>query len=226
MHVDQATCVWLDLLYPGGAIPDLVPAAAPATSAELPDPSLFAAGPGAPHLLERLPPESVRGPLLDALDGVLRLHSALHFPHLRARLVSRAPPTWNFLALAAAAWALGAQAWLVGALRNERVETPWPYDPDALLTLSEHLSIVAERSGGGDDVDYVYALLFQAIFRLNDGLPRCQPAVYPILSKAVSTARAIGLGVDPTERMSLFEAEARRRCWWDVVYFDVCVGFA
>lgn len=42
----------------------------------------------------------------------------------------------------------------------------------------------------------------------------------------VNTARVMGLNLDPDEFpgiYSLFEAEARRRVWWDVFYYDLYV---
>jgi hypothetical protein len=40
----------------------------------------------------------------------------------------------------------------------------------------------------------------------------------------VNIARQMGLGTDPDEfpeRYSLFDAETRRRLWWDVYYYDL-----
>ena len=42
----------------------------------------------------------------------------------------------------------------------------------------------------------------------------------------VNVARMMGLGMDPDEfpgTYNLFEAETRRRVWWDVYYYDLCV---
>lgn len=42
----------------------------------------------------------------------------------------------------------------------------------------------------------------------------------------VNVARMMGLAMDPDEfadRYSLFEAETRRRIWWDVYYYDLYV---
>lgn len=43
----------------------------------------------------------------------------------------------------------------------------------------------------------------------------------------VNTARVMGLNLDPDEfpgTYSLFEAESRRRVWWDVFYYDLYVS--
>jgi hypothetical protein len=40
----------------------------------------------------------------------------------------------------------------------------------------------------------------------------------------VNIARQMGLGMDPDEfpgRYSTFEAETRRRIWWDIYYYDL-----
>lgn len=44
------------------------------------------------------------------------------------------------------------------------------------------------------------------------------------VGKMVNTARTMGLNLDPDEfpgTYPLFEAEARRRVWWDVFYYDL-----
>lgn len=43
----------------------------------------------------------------------------------------------------------------------------------------------------------------------------------------INVARMMGLAIDPDEfpgTYSLFEAETRRRIWWDVFYYDLCVS--
>ena len=45
----------------------------------------------------------------------------------------------------------------------------------------------------------------------------------------VNVAQMMGLSTDPDEfpgKYTLFEAELRRRVWWDVYYYDVYVLFA
>lgn len=40
----------------------------------------------------------------------------------------------------------------------------------------------------------------------------------------INVARMMGLAIDPDEfpgTYSLFEAETRRRIWWDVFYYDL-----
>lgn len=44
------------------------------------------------------------------------------------------------------------------------------------------------------------------------------------VGKMVNIARTMGLDVDPEEfpgTFNLFEAELRRRLWWDISYYDV-----
>ena len=46
------------------------------------------------------------------------------------------------------------------------------------------------------------------------------------VGKMVNTARVMGLNLDPDDfpgTYPLFEAETRRRVWWDVFYYDVYV---
>ena len=46
------------------------------------------------------------------------------------------------------------------------------------------------------------------------------------VGKMVNVARMMGLAMDPDEfpgTYNLFEAETRRRVWWDVYYYDLCV---
>ncbi|EJD37952.1 hypothetical protein AURDEDRAFT_187875 [Auricularia subglabra TFB-10046 SS5] len=236
VSIDDASALWIDTLQLAAG--DLAPAdddaAAGRAGPDLPDPALFAsAGARLPApLLDALPPHEMRPYLLDALDDVLRLHSAIHAARLRARMLSlfeHAAP-WSFVAVACAAWAVGAQAWL-SSRRTERLDSPWAYDPDRLIDLSEHALIVYDRTRRDTafDTDYVQALLLQILFRLNDGAPRVHSTVYPALHKSVAAARSIGLGVDPGEtpgRFSLFEAETRRRVWWDVLYHDLFVSEA
>ena len=44
------------------------------------------------------------------------------------------------------------------------------------------------------------------------------------VGKMVNIARTMGLDMDPDEfpgKFSLFEAESRRRLWWDIFYYDL-----
>jgi Fungal specific transcription factor domain len=48
------------------------------------------------------------------------------------------------------------------------------------------------------------------------------------VGKMVNVARMIGLGIDPDDvpgTYTLFDAEARRRIWWDIFYYDLSVSF-
>ena len=44
------------------------------------------------------------------------------------------------------------------------------------------------------------------------------------VGKMVNIARTMGLDMDPDEfpgKFNLFEAESRRRLWWDIFYYDL-----
>ena len=44
------------------------------------------------------------------------------------------------------------------------------------------------------------------------------------VGKMVNIARTMGLDTDPDEfpgKFNLFEAESRRRLWWDIFYYDL-----
>jgi hypothetical protein len=97
----------------------------------------------------------------------------------------------------------------------------------ALFALSQQ-ALDAHEHGHAYDTDYVLACILQTLFLLYDGKPRIAHVVYPLVGKMAAVAGMMGLGSDPDEapgRYSVFEAEMRRRVWWDVYYYDVCVLF-
>jgi len=113
--------------------------------------------------------------------------------------------------------------------------------PAALFVLSEQALSIFERSYNYD-LDYMVATILQVIYLLHDGRPRLPHTILPLVSmlnfptsmttythqvgKMVNTARMMGLNMDPDDfpgTYPLFEAETRRRVWWDVFYYDLYV---
>ncbi|KDQ07533.1 hypothetical protein BOTBODRAFT_119902, partial [Botryobasidium botryosum FD-172 SS1] len=76
------------------------------------------------------------------------------------------------------------------------------------------------------DLDFVFATLLQCLYLLHDGKPRIAHTLYPTLGKLVNVARIMGLHMDPDEhnKHSLFDAEMRRRAWWEVYYCDLFIS--
>ncbi|KAF9788065.1 fungal-specific transcription factor domain-containing protein [Thelephora terrestris] len=98
--------------------------------------------------------------------------------------------------------------------------------PAALFALSEQALNVFERSNNYD-LDYMVAMILQVIYLLHDGRPRLSHTILPLVGKMVNIARIMGLNLDPDEfpgTYPLFEAETRRRVWWDVFYYDLFVS--
>ena len=61
---------------------------------------------------------------------------------------------------------------------------------------------------------------------MHDGKPRVSHLVYPLVGKMVNISYMMGLSTDPSEypgKYSVFDAEMRRRIWWDVYFYDVYV---
>ena len=74
------------------------------------------------------------------------------------------------------------------------------------------------------DLDSVITYLLQIVYLLHDSRPRVAHMIYPLLGKVINVAHMMGLSTDPDEfpgKYSLFEAEQRRRIWWDIYYYDV-----
>ncbi|KAH9925108.1 uncharacterized protein B0H18DRAFT_877465 [Fomitopsis serialis] len=156
-------------------------------------------------------------------------------------------PTLNFFASACAGLALGA---LVAAKGNPEAPGMSPSshsgsrpgtssgrdepseaercNPAALFALSEQTLGLAERTAAYD-VDSVGAMILQLLYLLHccPGGTSVQQGVFPLVGKMINVARMMGLANDPDEfpgTYSLFDAEARRRVWWDVFYYDLFVS--
>ena len=138
---------------------------------------------------------------------------------------SSAPtPTLSFFSAACAALALGA---LISRDSNATSgadgETGPRNTPAGLFALSDQAFGLFERTNSYD-LDSVVALILQIAYLLHDGHMNVAQTVFPLLGKAVNVARLMGLSVDPDEfpgTYSLFEAETRRRIWWEVYFYDM-----
>ncbi|KIM92184.1 hypothetical protein PILCRDRAFT_114018 [Piloderma croceum F 1598] len=98
--------------------------------------------------------------------------------------------------------------------------------PTMLFALSEQALDIFEKSNVYD-LDYLVALIMQALYMLHGGKPVVDHRLYPLVGKMVNVARMMGLAMDPDEfpgKYSLFEAETRRRIWWDVFCYDLYVS--
>ncbi len=135
-------------------------------------------------------------------------------------------PTLSFFAAASAAFALGAlMAKDEGDLAPPSIadgEVVARNSPAELFALSDQALSVFEKTSSYD-VDSVVAMLLQVLYLLHDGQMRVAQAVFPLMGKLVNVSRMMGLAIDPDEfpgTYSLFDAEMRRRVWWDVLYYD------
>ena len=102
---------------------------------------------------------------------------------------------------------------------------PLRYSPDSLFMLSKQALAVAEFNHNYD-LDFITAVILNGLFLLHDGKSRVAHTIYPTVGKLVNICKMMGLHLDPDEfpgKYSLFDAEARRRAWWDVYYYDSCV---
>ncbi|KAF9514308.1 hypothetical protein BS47DRAFT_1453701 [Hydnum rufescens UP504] len=105
-----------------------------------------------------------------------------------------------------------------------------PYSADALFLLSTQALAVAEFNQNYD-LDHISAVLLNGLFLLHDGKQRVAHTIYPTIGKLVNIAKMMGLHIDPDEfpgKYTLYDAECRRRSWWDVYYYDLfmsdCMG--
>jgi hypothetical protein len=159
----------------------------------------------------------------------------------------RPAPTLSFFASVSVAYALGvlvckenetaseidAQKANAG-LKNPRLEdnrsassqkaAAWnKYSASGLFSLSRQ-AMAAFEMAHTYDLDSVVAYLLQILYLLHDSRPRVAHMIYPLLGKVINIALMMGLSTDPDEfpgKYNLFEAEQRRRVWWDVYYYDV-----
>ncbi|KAI0046789.1 hypothetical protein FA95DRAFT_1606603 [Auriscalpium vulgare] len=170
---------------------------------------------------------------------------------------ARPTPTLSFFACVAAAYALGIQACKENEAATNEVEAPkgghssktarlddgarlgshkqsaWHKTSASGLYALSLQALAAFEMTHSYDLDYLIACILQLLFLLHDGRPHIAHTAYPLVGKMVNAAQLMGLATDPDEfpgRYTLFEAEARRRVWWDVYYYDVfvadCVGHA
>ncbi|KAI0772943.1 hypothetical protein BD413DRAFT_473675 [Trametes elegans] len=146
-------------------------------------------------------------------------------------------PTLSFFATACAAFALGA---LVARDDESEPSTPaasgapqLPSSPvdsvgtaATLFALSEQALQLFEKTAAYD-LDSVIAMILQVLCMLHEGQMSVAQDVFPLVGKMVNVARMMGLAIDPDEfpgTYNLFEAEMRRRLWWDVFYYDLFVA--
>ena len=186
-----------------------------------------------PTLLKQLPSDpATRDMLLRQLEKTMIMHPSINFPHFRSRinaLFDDPPPldrpTLSFFAAAAAGFALGALAWQEEN-RRSMDEARLAVSADNLWALSKQTLSVFEASSP-PDLDSLVAMIMQTLFLLHDGKPRIDHTLFPLIGKMVNIARGMGLAVDPDEygnkKYSVFDAEMRRRVWWDVYYYDLYV---
>ncbi|KAI0267354.1 fungal-specific transcription factor domain-containing protein [Gloeopeniophorella convolvens] len=184
------------------------------------------------------------------------LARSLFFPSAHAPTpVAASPrptPTLSFFASVSAAYALGVlvckeneaigdmDAHKAGpSAKNPRLDdnrsassqkaATWnKFSASGLYALSRQ-SMAAFEMAHTYDLDSVITYLLQIIYLLHDSRPRVAHYVYPLLGKVIHIAHMMGLSTDPDEfpgKYSLFEAEQRRRIWWDIYYYDVFISDA
>jgi Fungal specific transcription factor domain len=97
------------------------------------------------------------------------------------------------------------------------------YSASGLFSLSRQ-AMAAFEMAHTYDLDSVVTYLLQILYLLHDSRPRVAHIIYPLLGKVINIALMMGLSTDPDEfpgKYNLFEAEQRRRVWWDIYYYDV-----
>ncbi|KAI1792435.1 hypothetical protein LXA43DRAFT_341743 [Ganoderma leucocontextum] len=142
-------------------------------------------------------------------------------------------PTLSFFSAACSAFALGS---LVS--RDEDPSDPTSPEPGSmgetsgtsamLFALSEQALQLFEKTAAYD-LDSVIAMILQVLYMLHEGGMSVAQSVFPLVGKMVNVARMMGLAMDPDEfpgTYNLFEAETRRRVWWEVYYYDLFVADA
>ncbi|KAI0363968.1 hypothetical protein BV20DRAFT_957174 [Pilatotrama ljubarskyi] len=149
-------------------------------------------------------------------------------------------PTLSFFASACAAFSLGAlvarpeDPERTGSDASGAPAAPQPPSSSSdsigtsatLFALSEQALQLFEKTAAYD-LDSVMAMILQVLCMLHEGQMSVAQNVFPLVGKMVNVARMMGLAVDPDEfpgTYNLFEAETRRRLWWDVVYYDLFVA--
>jgi len=109
------------------------------------------------------------------------------------------------------------------AVNSQKAGTWTKYSASGLFALSRQ-SIAAFEMAHTYDLDSVITYLLQIVYLLHDSRPRVAHMVYPLLGKVINVAHMMGLSTDPDEfpgKYNIFEAEQRRRVWWDIYYYDV-----
>jgi hypothetical protein len=100
------------------------------------------------------------------------------------------------------------------------------YSASGLFALSRQ-AMAAFEMAHTYDLDAVVTYLLQIIYLLHDSRARVAHFIYPLLGKVIHIGQMMGLSTDPDEfpgKYNLFEAEQRRRIWWDIYYYDVYVA--
>ncbi|THH18885.1 hypothetical protein EW146_g2173 [Bondarzewia mesenterica] len=197
-------------------------------------------------------PLSISGPSSSANDKAELARSIFFGKPLSpssASSLPKPPPTLSFFASATAAYALGVLAckeneavsdaeMSKSAAKPSRTEDGRPATvpsrsaawqkctPGGLFALSQQALSVFEMSQTYD-LDSLVAMILHILFLLHGGKSRISHLVFPLVGKMVNIAFMMGLATDPDEftgKYSLFDAEMRRRVWWDVVFYDVFVA--
>lgn len=146
-------------------------------------------------------------------------------PKPKERTQSLSPkPTLSFFSAAAVALALGSiMTRDTGEPVSSAPDSIRRNSPAALFALSKQAMQLFEETNSYD-IDSVIAMLLQVLFLMHDGQMRIAHMVFPLVGKMINVARMMGLAIDPDEfpgTYSLFEAETRRRIWWDIYYYDM-----
>jgi Fungal specific transcription factor domain len=144
-------------------------------------------------------------------------------------------PTLTFFAAVTAGFALAIQCSSKHGVASSSHASQTPASPalysppsvSSLLTLSAQVLNLVEDTMPYD-LDFLHALTLRCLCMLHDGMPRVNQAVFTTVGKMVNIARLMGLARDPDEftcgpaaKYTLWEAEMRRRMWWDVFYYDL-----
>ncbi|KAF8273547.1 hypothetical protein EI94DRAFT_1155357 [Lactarius quietus] len=112
--------------------------------------------------------------------------------------------------------------------QSQKVAAWNKYSASGLFALSRQ-AMAAFEMVHPYDLDAVVTYLLQIIYLLHDSRPRVAHFIYPLLGKVIHIGQMMGLSTDPDEfpgKYNLFEAEQRRRIWWDIYYYDVFVSDA
>jgi hypothetical protein len=195
--------------------------------------------------------EDGRGPAGTSANAKVDLARSIFFPNSCAQTpVTPAPrpaPTLSFFASVSVAYALGVlvckenetaidvDTQKAGAAsKNPRLEdnraassqkaAAWnKYSASGLFALSRQ-AMAAFEMVHTYDLDAVTTYLLQIIYLLHDSRPRVTHFIYPLVGKVIHIGQMMGLSTDPDEfpgKYNIFEAEQRRRIWWDIYYYDV-----